>query len=122
MVGTLAVSRVESADAVVRTPAAGITATSSPVPGNVALRAMDAAEVLHPVTAFRAHPMDAVVSTTCRGTASGIAFGCFYFFYAGEVDEIRFLGVNLIAFMFAARRRATTAFERDWPAIRSTSR
>ena len=26
------------------------------------------AEVLHPVTAFRAHPMDAVVSTTCRGT------------------------------------------------------
>ena len=59
------------------------------------------AEVLHPVTAFRDHPVVMFVSTTFRGFASGIAFGCFYFLYAGEVDEVRFLGLNLFAFLFS---------------------
>lgn len=58
------------------------------------------AEVLQPLTAYRAHPMDSVVSTTCLGTASGIAFGTFYFLCGGEVDEIRFFGLNIITFLF----------------------
>ncbi|MDZ7842878.1 MAG: sterol desaturase family protein [Gammaproteobacteria bacterium] len=60
------------------------------------------AEVLHPVTSLRAHPMDSVLSNTFQGVGTGVAFGSCYYLFNGEVDELRFVGLNAVVFLFTA--------------------
>jgi sterol desaturase/sphingolipid hydroxylase (fatty acid hydroxylase superfamily) len=59
------------------------------------------AEVLHPVTAYRSHPVDEVIKTTFVAGATGVVLGLSAYFVGQPVDGITVLGVNLFVLIFS---------------------
>lgn len=57
------------------------------------------AEVLMPLTAFRAHPVDIMIDFFFRLLCTGFVGGIFTYFYAGGLTELTLLGFNAIAFV-----------------------
>ena len=60
------------------------------------------AAVLTPITAYRMHPMDDVLSALCSGMLSGIVVGAFQFADPGRPGALTVLGVNACFFLFYA--------------------
>ncbi len=57
------------------------------------------AEVLTPITSYRAHPIDLLIMAWGGVLASGLATWCFIYLAGGKVNVVLFLGLNmLIAF------------------------
>jgi sterol desaturase/sphingolipid hydroxylase (fatty acid hydroxylase superfamily) len=57
------------------------------------------AEVLMPLTAFRAHPIDIMLDYFFRLLCTGVVGGFFAYFYADPLTELSILGFNAIAFV-----------------------
>ena len=58
------------------------------------------AQVLTPITAYRMHPIDVLVSGVCVAITSGTAQGCFVWVNGTGVDEVLALGINAGLFAF----------------------
>ena len=58
------------------------------------------AEVLTPVTVYRMHPVDDLLSLTIVGLLTGIIGGVFRFAYAGNIEQILFFGLNAVLFLY----------------------
>jgi sterol desaturase/sphingolipid hydroxylase (fatty acid hydroxylase superfamily) len=56
------------------------------------------AEVLTPVTAFRAHPVDDLLNLTLTAASTGIVQGIFEAAYGTQIVDMRILGVNALLF------------------------
>jgi sterol desaturase/sphingolipid hydroxylase (fatty acid hydroxylase superfamily) len=59
-----------------------------------------AAEVLHPVTVTRRHPVDMMVDVTLMGAAAGAVLGIFAYLFGGPLDGVTILGTNSVLFVF----------------------
>jgi sterol desaturase/sphingolipid hydroxylase (fatty acid hydroxylase superfamily) len=59
-----------------------------------------AAEVLHPVTLCRVHPVDTAVDVTAMGAASGAVLGLSAYFFGDSVEVVTILGTNAVVFLF----------------------
>jgi sterol desaturase/sphingolipid hydroxylase (fatty acid hydroxylase superfamily) len=60
------------------------------------------AEVLHPVTAYRSHPVDEAIKATFVGGATGVLLGLSAYLIGQPVEGITVLGVNVLVFLFSA--------------------
>ena len=58
------------------------------------------AEVLTPITVYRMHPVDDLLTATMVGLLTGVVGGAFRFVYAGSVEPFLFLGLNAGLFLF----------------------
>jgi sterol desaturase/sphingolipid hydroxylase (fatty acid hydroxylase superfamily)/creatinine amidohydrolase/Fe(II)-dependent formamide hydrolase-like protein len=58
------------------------------------------AQVLTPITAYRMHPVDDVLSMSMAGLLSGVVFGLFNFLHPGGAGVIALLGLNLLLFIY----------------------
>lgn len=58
------------------------------------------AEVLHPITAFRVHPLDQALDATFIGGATGVVLGVAAYAFGTSVDPLEMLGTNVIVFLF----------------------
>jgi creatinine amidohydrolase/Fe(II)-dependent formamide hydrolase-like protein/sterol desaturase/sphingolipid hydroxylase (fatty acid hydroxylase superfamily) len=58
------------------------------------------AQVLNPITAYRMHPVDDLLSMSTAGALSGIVAGGFAFVQPGNPGAITVLGLNLVLFLF----------------------
>jgi sterol desaturase/sphingolipid hydroxylase (fatty acid hydroxylase superfamily) len=58
------------------------------------------AEVLTPVTVYRMHPVDDLLTGTMVGLLTGIVGGVFRFVHVGNVEQIYFFGLNAGLFLF----------------------
>jgi sterol desaturase/sphingolipid hydroxylase (fatty acid hydroxylase superfamily) len=58
------------------------------------------AEVLHPVTAYRSHPVDEALDATFVGGATGIVLGLSAYAFGTPILGITLLEVNAIVFLF----------------------
>lgn len=56
------------------------------------------AEVLTPVTAFRAHPLDDLLTLTLSAIFTGAVQGIFYVGFGTKIADMRVLGVNALLF------------------------
>lgn len=56
-----------------------------------------AAEVLTPVTATRAHPIDIMLDLACRLLCTGLSGGVFAHLYPSGIQELQILGFNAVA-------------------------
>ncbi len=59
-----------------------------------------AAEVLHPLTAFRVHPVDQALDVTLMGMATGVVIGVSAYVFGTSVGGLGVLGVNAFVFLF----------------------
>jgi sterol desaturase/sphingolipid hydroxylase (fatty acid hydroxylase superfamily) len=59
-----------------------------------------AAEVLTPITAFRAHPVEIVLDLALRTVLAAIVTGVFGIFYAQGLTEITVVNVSVITFLY----------------------
>jgi sterol desaturase/sphingolipid hydroxylase (fatty acid hydroxylase superfamily) len=53
-----------------------------------------AAEVLTPVTAFRAHPVEAILDSLFQGPLQALGLAVFYYLYGGRQFVVTFVGMN----------------------------
>lgn len=58
------------------------------------------AQVLTPITAYRMHPVDDLLSMSMAGLLAGAVFGVFNFLQPGNPGPVMVLGLNLILFLF----------------------
>ncbi len=58
------------------------------------------AEVLTPITVYRMHPVDDLLTATMVGLLTGTVGGVFQFVYAGSVEQFLFLGLNAALFLY----------------------
>jgi len=58
------------------------------------------AQVLTPVTAYRMHPVDDVLSMSLAGLSGGIVVGTFHFLQPGNAGSITVLGLNAVLFLY----------------------
>lgn len=61
-----------------------------------------AAEVLHPLTAFRAHPVDHLIDFTCMATAMGVATAALAYVFDANLAPATLVGVNVFVLIFRA--------------------
>lgn len=59
-----------------------------------------AAEVLHPLTLYRRHPVDAALDLTLMGGGAGVILGLSAFLFDETVEGVTILGTNSILFLF----------------------
>jgi sterol desaturase/sphingolipid hydroxylase (fatty acid hydroxylase superfamily) len=59
------------------------------------------AEVLHPVTAYRSHPVDEAIKMTIVGGAIGVVLGLSSYLIGQSVEGITVLGVNALVLLFS---------------------
>jgi sterol desaturase/sphingolipid hydroxylase (fatty acid hydroxylase superfamily) len=59
-----------------------------------------AAEVLHPLTLYRRHPVDAALDAVLMGAAAGIVLGISGFLFDDSVKGLTILGTNAALFVF----------------------
>jgi sterol desaturase/sphingolipid hydroxylase (fatty acid hydroxylase superfamily) len=59
------------------------------------------AEVLHPVTAYRSHPVDEAIKMTIVGGAIGVVLGLSAYLIGQSVEGITVLGVNALVLLFS---------------------
>jgi sterol desaturase/sphingolipid hydroxylase (fatty acid hydroxylase superfamily) len=57
-----------------------------------------AAEVLTPISAFRAHPIDIMLDFFFRLVCTGVVGGVYAYLYPGGITELTILGFNAVAF------------------------
>ncbi len=55
-----------------------------------------AAEVLTPVTAFRAHPVESILDSLFQGPLQALGLAGFYYLYGGQHSLTTFVGVNAV--------------------------
>jgi sterol desaturase/sphingolipid hydroxylase (fatty acid hydroxylase superfamily) len=60
------------------------------------------AEVLHPITAFRAHPIDQVLDAVLMGTMTGLAIGVSAYGFGTSTGLVTVVGMNAFVFVFNA--------------------
>jgi sterol desaturase/sphingolipid hydroxylase (fatty acid hydroxylase superfamily) len=53
-----------------------------------------AAEVLTPVTAFRAHPVESILDSLFQGPLQALGLAAFYYLYGGDHSPMTFVGMN----------------------------
>lgn len=58
------------------------------------------AEQLNPISLFRMHPLDLFLTGLSTALMSGIGFGAFFFLTKQHPQEITFLGLNVVLFLF----------------------
>jgi sterol desaturase/sphingolipid hydroxylase (fatty acid hydroxylase superfamily) len=58
-----------------------------------------AAEVLTPISAFRAHPIDIMIDFFFRLLCTGAVGGVYAYLYPGGISELTILGFNAVAFV-----------------------
>lgn len=58
------------------------------------------AQVLTPITVFRAHPIEGMLSAFAQGVLTGIVFGVFDYLVVEEVSQTRIIGTNVIVLLF----------------------
>ncbi len=58
------------------------------------------AEVLTPMTVYRMHPVDIVLTVGLSGILMGVADGVFHALYTGQVGVLNIGGINIILFLF----------------------
>lgn len=58
-----------------------------------------AAEVLTPISAFRAHPIDIMIDFFFRLLCSGVVGGAYAYLYPNGITELTILGFNAVAFV-----------------------
>jgi sterol desaturase/sphingolipid hydroxylase (fatty acid hydroxylase superfamily) len=61
-----------------------------------------AAEVLHPITLYRRHPVDAALDVTLMGSGAGVILGLSAYLFDESVTGITILGTNAALFVFHA--------------------
>lgn len=59
------------------------------------------AEVLHPITAYRSHPIDEAVKMTLVGGGTGVALGLAAYLTGQQVQGFTVLGVNVLVLLFS---------------------
>ena len=59
-----------------------------------------AAEVLHPVTLNRRHPVDMAVDVTLMSVGAGTVLGISAYLFGGPLDGVTILGTNSLLFLF----------------------
>lgn len=59
-----------------------------------------AAEVLHPLTLYRRHPVDAALDFTLMGAGAGAVLGLSAYLFDESVEGVTILGTNAILFLF----------------------
>lgn len=59
-----------------------------------------AAEVLTPVTAFRAHPMESVMDSLFQAPLQALGLAVFYYLYGGRQFVVSFVGMNGILLVY----------------------
>ena len=59
-----------------------------------------AAEVLHPVTLNRRHPVDMAVDVTLMAVAAGTVLGIVAYLFGGPLEGVTILGTNSVLFVF----------------------
>jgi sterol desaturase/sphingolipid hydroxylase (fatty acid hydroxylase superfamily) len=63
-------------------------------------RTHHSAEVLTPVSLYRAHPVEVILAQVRNALAAGLSAGLFTFFFQKQVGGLDILGVNIIGFLF----------------------
>jgi sterol desaturase/sphingolipid hydroxylase (fatty acid hydroxylase superfamily) len=58
-----------------------------------------AAEVLTPMSAFRAHPIDIMIDFFFRLLCTGVVGGVYAYLYPGGITELTIMGFNAVAFV-----------------------
>ena len=58
------------------------------------------AEVLHPITAFRVHPVDQVLDTVLMGSMTGIVLGGSAYCFGTSTGLVTVVGMNAFVFLF----------------------
>lgn len=58
------------------------------------------AEVLHPITAFRAHPVDQVLDTVLMGAMTGLVLGVAAYGFGTSTGLVTLVGMNAFVFLF----------------------
>jgi sterol desaturase/sphingolipid hydroxylase (fatty acid hydroxylase superfamily) len=58
------------------------------------------AEVLHPITAFRSHPIDQILDAASIGMMTGLAIGISAYCFGGSITPALLLGTNVFVFIF----------------------
>lgn len=58
-----------------------------------------AAEVLHPITLNRRHPVDMAVDVTLMSAGAGTVLGIFAYLFGGPLDGVTILGTNSLLFL-----------------------
>jgi sterol desaturase/sphingolipid hydroxylase (fatty acid hydroxylase superfamily) len=58
------------------------------------------AEVMTPVTASRTHPVEAILTALFGGIAVGMTYGTFDYLTTAPVEQLEYLGTNIIVFGF----------------------
>ena len=58
------------------------------------------AEVLTPITVYRMHPVDDLLTATMVGLLTGVVGGVFRFVYAGSLEQYLLFGLNAGLFLF----------------------
>jgi sterol desaturase/sphingolipid hydroxylase (fatty acid hydroxylase superfamily) len=59
-----------------------------------------AAEVLTPVTAFRAHPVESILDSVFQGPLQALGLAVFYYLYGGQQFVVTFVGMNGIVLFY----------------------
>ncbi len=59
-----------------------------------------AAEVLTPVTAFRAHPVESILDSVFQGPLQAMGLAVFYYLYGGQQFVVTFVGMNAILLFY----------------------
>lgn len=58
------------------------------------------AKILTPITLYRAHPVEVLISTIRNALSAGLSVGFFVYFFSAQVSYFQILSVNLFAFTF----------------------
>ncbi len=58
------------------------------------------AEILTPITLFRIHPLESLMSAFRNSLSFGVSAGLFMFIFSGQVEFVTLLGVNALGFLF----------------------
>ncbi|MBY0385923.1 sterol desaturase family protein [bacterium] len=58
------------------------------------------AKVLTPITLYRAHPVEVLISTIRNSLSAGLAVGFFVYFFEAQVSYFQIFSVNLFGFAF----------------------
>lgn len=59
-----------------------------------------AAEVLTPITAFRAHPVELILDSLFQNSMQALALAAFFYLYGGQHLVMAFVWVNVLLFLF----------------------